>query len=173
MRSASESSSFCTATRARRVLVWRAILDVALGVAASGYAVRAGTRRRSARSGTPSRTTAWLHHRLEHLTTSRAALIGLVTHLPGLIYLAALDAIVRSAATPLNAVIQVVIYNIIWYGVAIAAFLISVFRPAASKGLLERADAIVHRHGRWIVVAVFGIIGVYLLGKGISVLRGW
>jgi len=107
------------------------------------------------------------------MTATRAAVIGVVTHLPGLVYLAALNAIVNAATTRLDAVAQVVAYNAIWYSVAIAALLVSVSHPAASTDLLNRTDKLVRRHGRWIVVAVFGVIGVYLLGKGLSLLLGW
>jgi hypothetical protein len=100
-------------------------------------------------------------------------MIGLATHLPGLVYLAALNAISAAATKPVGAVAQVVTYNVIWYSVGIAAFCVSVFRPAAAKDLLEKANAIVGRHGRSIVVTLFGLIGVYLIGKGISILRGW
>jgi Sap-like sulfolipid-1-addressing protein len=151
---------------------WRALLDIALGAAACGYAIGVGSGRRFARDGRASRTRARLHRRLENLTPTRAALIGLVTHLPGLVYLAALNAISVAATRPLGAVAQVVTYNIIWYVVGIAAFLVAVFRPAASQDLLEKANALVGRHGRTIMVSVFGLIGVYLIGKGISILRG-
>ena len=152
---------------------WRALLDIALGAAACGYAIGVGTGRRSARDRKTSRTTAWLHRRLDDLTPTRAAMIGLVTHLPGLVYLAALNAISASATKPVGAVTQVVAYNVIWYSVAIAAFLVSLFRPAASKDLLGKANGIARRHGRSIVVTLFGLIGVYLVGTGISILRGW
>src|SRR5690348_48434 len=72
---------------------WRAVVEVALGAAACGYAVGVGTRRRSATPEKPSRTTAWLRKHLDDMTTTRAGLIGVVTHLPGLVYLAALNAI--------------------------------------------------------------------------------
>ena len=96
----------------------------------------------------------------------------MVTHLPGLVYLAALNAIVNAAATPLGAAAQVVAYNVIWYSVAIAAFFVSVSHPAAPTDLLNRADELIRRHGRSIVVVVFGAIGVYLLWKGLSILLG-
>jgi Sap, sulfolipid-1-addressing protein len=152
---------------------WRALLDIALGAAACGYAIGVGTSRRSARDRKTSRTTAWLQHRLDNLTPARAARIGLVTHLPGLVYLAALNAISATATKPVGAVAQVITYNVIWYSVAITAFLVSLFQPAAAKDLLEKANAVVRRHGRSIIVTLFGLIGVYLIGKGISILRGW
>jgi hypothetical protein len=152
---------------------WRAVLDVGLGAAACGFAVGAATRRRPDSAATNRQTAAWLRHRLDNITTTRAALIGVVTHLPGLVYLAALNAIVNAAATPLGAAAQVVAYNVIWYSVAIAAFFVSVSHPAAPTDLLNRADELIRRHGRSIVVVVFGAIGVYLLWKGLSILLGW
>jgi hypothetical protein len=152
---------------------WRALLDIALGAAACGYAIGVGTGRRAARNGRTSRTSGWLQHRLDNLTPARAALIGLVTHLPGLVYLAALNAISAAATSPLGAAAQVVTYNVIWYSVAITAFLVAVLRPAAAKDLLDKANAVIRQHGRWIVVTVFGLIGVYLISKGVSLLRGW
>ena len=153
---------------------WRGVFDVGLGAAACGFAVGAATRGRPDSAVTSSQTAAWLRHRLDNITTTRAALIGVVTHLPGLVYLAALNAIVNAAAaTPLGAAAQVVAYNVIWYSLAIAAFFVSVSHPAASTDLLTRADELIRRHGRSIVVVVFGVIGVYLLGKGLSILLGW
>jgi hypothetical protein len=150
---------------------WRGVVDVGLGAAACGFAIGAATRRSDSSAMNP-RTTGWLHHRLNNMTATRAAVVGVVTHLPGLVYLAALNAIVNAAATPLDAVAQVVAYNAIWYSVAIAALLVSVSHPAASTDLLNRTDKLIRRHGRSIVVVIFGVIGVYLLGKGLSLLRG-
>ncbi len=152
---------------------WRGVLDVGLGAAACGLAVGAATRRRPDSAAMNPRTTAWFRHRLDNMTTTRAALIGVVTHLPGLVYLAALNAIVNVAATPLGAAVQVVAYNLIWYSMAIAAFFVSLSHPAASTDLLNRADELIRRHGRSIVVPVFGVIGIYLLGQGLSSLLGW
>ena len=151
---------------------WRGVVDVGLGAAACGFAIGAATRRPDSSAMKPH-TTGWLHHRLDNMTATRAAVIGVATHLPGIVYLAALNAIVTAATTPLDAVAQVVAYNAIWYSVAIAALVVSVSHPAASTDLLNRTDKLVRRHGRWIVVAVFGVIGVYLLGKGLSLLLGW
>jgi hypothetical protein len=151
--------------------LWRAVLDIALGAAACGYAIGVGTRR-FALDGATSRTTAWLQRGLANLTATRAAMIGLVTHLPGLVYLAALNAIAASATTPLSAIAQVIVYNVIWFSVAIATLLVSMFRPAASRDLLAKVNAMARRRGRWIVVTVFGTIGVSLIGNGISILRG-
>jgi hypothetical protein len=39
-------------------------------------------------------------------------------------------------------------------------------------GPADRADKLICRHGREIVVAVVGVIGVSLLAKGLSILLG-
>jgi len=151
---------------------WRGVVDVGLGAAACGFAVGAATRRPDSAATNP-RTTRWIHHRLNNMTATRAAVIGVVTHLPGLVYLAALNAIVNAATTRLDAVAQVVAYNAIWYSVAIAALVVSVSHPAASTDMLNKTDKLIRRHGRSIVIVVFGVLGVYLLGKGLSLLLGW
>jgi hypothetical protein len=150
----------------------RAVLDIAFGAGACGYAIGVGTRRRSEDSGKPARTTAWLRHRLDNLTAPRAAVVGIATHLPGLVYLAALNAIVSADPSPVGAVAYVVVYNLIWYSVAIGALLLSAFRPATAADVLKWADVVIRRHGRAIVVTLFGVIGVYYLGKGLAALLG-
>jgi methylmalonyl-CoA mutase cobalamin-binding subunit len=52
------------------------------------------------------------------------------------------------------------------------AVFVSVSDPAASTDLLNRADKLICRHGRKIVVVVGGVIGVSLLAKGLSILLG-
>ena len=85
----------------------RPILDLVLGGAALGYAAAAwagwAPRRRTvgAAGGAAGASTggpaAWMQRRLQRLTVRGAAAAGVLTHLPGLVYLAALNAIVGSA----------------------------------------------------------------------------
>jgi Sap, sulfolipid-1-addressing protein len=148
----------------------RAVVDVVLGAAACGYAAGVWTRRQSEPSAMTERTGAWIQRRLQNLKVTGAALIGVVTHLPGLVYLAALNAIVASAASTTGAVVQVVVYNIIWYSVGIGALVVSAFHPTAARDLLENAQAAIRPHSRTIVVVFFAIVGLYLIGKGLLVL---
>lgn len=114
----------------------------------------------------------WLQRRLRHLTVPVAALAGVLTHLPGLVYLAALNAIIGSASGPGNGVLQVLIYNAFWFSLPIVALVMSVYRPSVTRDLLERGTAWARRHERTIIVVFCGILGIYLMWKGIVDLRG-
>ena len=148
----------------------RAVVDVVLGAAACGYAAGVWTRRRSEPSAMTERMGSWIQRRLKNLKVTGAALIGVVTHLPGLVYLAALNAIVGTSAGTAGAVVQVVLYNVIWYSVAIVALIVSAFHPTAARDLLENAEVAIRPHSRTIVVVFFAIVGLYLIGKGLIVL---
>jgi len=115
----------------------------------------------------------WMQERLKHPTVAGAALIGVVTHLPGLVYIAALNAIVRASASTSEAMLQVVVYNLIWYSLAIAALLASAFHVAISPDALDNVQAAIRQHRRTIVVACFAGLGIYLVGKGLAVLLDW
>jgi hypothetical protein len=150
--------------------VGRAVVDVVLGATACGYAAGVWTRRQSEPSAMTERMGAWIQRRLQNLKVTGAALIGVVTHLPGLVYLAALNAIVASATSAADAVVQVVVYNVIWFSVAIGALVVSAFHPTAARDLIENAEVAIRPHSRTIVVAFFAIVGLYLIGKGLFVL---
>jgi hypothetical protein len=157
-------SSSSTAT------VGRALLNIVIGAASLGYAAGAWTGRVHRRAA-GAEEESWFQRRLRHLTPPVAALAGVVTHLPGLVYLAALNAIIGTASGPVNGVLQVVVYNALWFSLAIVALVMSVYRPSVSRDLLERGTAWVRRHQRTIVVVFCGILGLYLVVKGIVDLR--
>lgn len=156
-------------------LQYPAFVDIVLGAAALGFAVGKWTDRLPRARRDPDRSHrrgSWVRSRLDDLSTTGAALAGVVTHLPGLIYLAALNAIVATAATVAGGVVQVVVYDVIWFSTAIGTLTVSVFRPEKARDLVDRVGGWVHNHERAIVVGVFGAVGVYLLGKGIVELSG-
>jgi hypothetical protein len=146
----------------------RPVLDTVLGVAALGYAVAAwtGVLPRHRAGGPPSRT-AGMRRRLHNLSPSGAALAGVLTHLPGLVYLAALNAIASSATGTLDSLVQVVIYNAIWFSVAITALVVSVHRPRVSRDLLERITVWAREHQRVLIVVFCGVLGTYLVTSGV------
>ena len=149
--------------------VGRAVLDLVIGAAALGYA--AGTwAGRFHRPRGERRDDSWITTRLQNLTPAAAAAAGLATHLPGLVYLAALGAIVGDAPGVACGIIQVVIYNAIWFSLAIAALVMSWFRPSLSRDLLKRGSTWAREHQRGIIVGFFGVFGIYLVTKGILVL---
>lgn len=152
----------------------RPVVDVVLGVAALAYAgaVWIGwlPRRRDPRPADPLSRSSRLKTRLADPSPGTAAVAGVVTHLPGLIYLAALNAIVSTQSGPLDALVQVAVYNAIWFSMAIAALVLSIRRPSLPRELMKTASARIVPHRRPIVVVLVGAVGVYLLMTGILAL---
>lgn len=150
----------------------RAVLDLVLGTAALGFAagVLSGMIRRRERhpelSGR-SRVSRWL----ADLSPSRAAVLGVLTHLPGLFYLAALNAIAASSTSALHAIAQIVVYNAVWFALPAVALAFAAFRPAEVRRLLGRLADALRRREREIVVVIFAALGAYLVGKGFLALR--
>jgi hypothetical protein len=101
------------------------------------------------------------------MSRSGAATAGVLTHLPGLVYLAALNAIAAGARGTANGVLQVVVYNGIWFSVAIVALVLSVYRPTVSRDFLERVISWTREHQRVITVGFLGALGGYLVVVGV------
>jgi hypothetical protein len=152
----------------------RPVLDVVLGVAALAYAVMAWARVQSpwptTRQERPPDEPTWMQRRLQKLTVRGAAGAGVLTHLPGLTYLAALNAIVAAASGVVDGLIQVLVYNAIWFSTAIVALVLAAHRPHLAREVLERLVAWIRAHRRPITVVFFGVLGGYLLTTGIVAL---
>ena len=152
----------------------RPFVDIAFGVAALGYAgaVWMGwlPRQRDPRPPDPTSRSSRLRTKLADPSPTTAAVAGVVTHLPGLIYLAALNAIVSTQAGAVDSLVQVAIYNAIWFSMAIAALVLSVRRPSLPRELLKEATEWVVPRRKAIVVVLVGAVGVYLLVTGILAL---
>jgi hypothetical protein len=138
----------------------RPILDLVLG----GYAGAAwagwAPRRRSEQ---PPDEPSWMQRRLRGLTVRGAALAGGLTHLPGLVYLAALNAIVGSTTGVLDGLFQIGVYNAIWFSLPVTALLLSLHRPELSRELLEGLGSFTRRHRRLLTVLFLGVLGGYLV----------
>lgn len=151
----------------------RPVVDTVLGVVAIAYAVAAWfgvvprRRVRTDGDGPPSRS-ARMRRRLQDLSPQGAALAGVLTHLPGVVYLAALNAIASSAPGTLDGLVQVVVYNIIWFSVAVVALAVSVHRPSVSRDLLESITVWARRHQRVIIVVFCAVLGAYLITTGVA-----
>jgi hypothetical protein len=102
------------------------------------------------------------------LSPSAAAATGVVTHLPGVFYLAALSAISGTGAAAPGAVLQVFVYNIVWFAPAIIAL------GAALTGTIPSGDRLAgvlawgRVHEDLILVIVFAGVGVWLIIKGVA-----
>ena len=147
-----------------------AILDIAFGAAALGFAaglqqgwVQPAARRgeRSPASGTPSR-----FRRLRDPSARVAALAGVGTHLPGLVYLVALNLIASDRPALVDAGLQVAIYDALWFLIPLASLALVTVRPGAALAWLEATTAWVRRHERAVLLAGSLVLGGYLLVKG-------
>ena len=65
----------------------RAVVDIVLGALALGYAAGVWTGRLRGGAAHHHDEESWLQRRMHHLTPAVAALTGIVTHLPGIVYL--------------------------------------------------------------------------------------
>jgi Sap, sulfolipid-1-addressing protein len=159
-------------TRASRAV--RPLLDLALGACALGYAASAwiGWPPRSRPDAAAAEQDGWMRRRLKDPSPSVAAAAGVLTHLPGLVYLAALNAIVGTATGTVSGLLQVLVYNAIWFSLAIVALVVSVHRPTAARELLEQIASWTRRHLRVIIVGFFGALGGYLVVAGVLRLVG-
>ena len=148
-----------------------AVLDVAFGAAALGFAaglqrgwVQPG-RRRSSSPSEPAASSRF-GRRLRDPSAGVAAAAGVGTHLPGLVYLVALNAIASERPGPVDAVLQVAVYDVLWFLVPLASLVLAVVRPSAAVAYLDAATAWVRRHERTIVVTGSFVLGTYLVVKG-------
>jgi hypothetical protein len=150
----------------------RPVAAVALGVLALGYAGAVGLgwlprRHHPVSLPGPVHQPHWMRERLQNLSLRGAATAGVLTHLPGLVYLAALNAIAGSTTRAVDGMLQVTIYNAIWFSLAIVALALSVYRPGVSQSALEVLGSWTRFHRRAIVVVCFSALGGYLILTGI------
>ena len=65
------------------------------------------------------------------MTTALVA--GIATHLPGLFYLIALQAIVAEGRSLVVGAMEVLLFNVIWFGATIASVVIFLLRPGVAR----------------------------------------
>ncbi len=117
---------------------------------------------------TPPVSESWALRHLHNPTVPTAALVGIATHLPGLFYLLALNSIISERQSLAADIWHVLIYNAIWFGVSVAAVFFLVVRPSAAKENFARLNTWVRAHERPILIAIFTVVGLYLVAHGID-----
>jgi hypothetical protein len=152
----------------------RAIVDVLLGLVALGTAVYYAVRRPPDEPVVPrpQRPPSALRRRLAEPTVSRAAVAGVATHLPGVFYLGALAAIVAGRPDLISGLLQVGLYNLLWYAIPLAALASWTLRPDTTRDTAARLTAWVQAHRKHLIVTVFVLVGLYLVVVGIVDLAG-
>jgi hypothetical protein len=147
----------------------RPVLDIVLGGAALGYAsaVWAGWQPRRSSASSPAEAPGWMHRHLRDLSVRSAAAVGVFTHLPGVIYLAALNSITGSTTGIVDGLFQVAVYNVIWFSLPIFALVMAQRRPDVTRELLDRLRRWMMLYRRRIVVVFLVALGGYLVVTGI------
>jgi hypothetical protein len=146
-----------------------AVVDILAGTAMLGFAVGVGSgrMRRPGERRTPGgerRIVTMLHRPSPRV----AAVAGVATHVPGLFYLVALNAIAAQQPALGEAVVEVLIYNGIWFSVPIAAFVFARRRPLEAHDLMSRANDWGRRHQQMVAVVLFAAVGVFLIVTGLT-----
>lgn len=149
------------------------IVDIVAGVAALGFAsgVRAGGMDR-VRRRTPRDEPSRVARMLREPSVGVAAAAGVGTHVPGLFYLVALNAIAAAQPGFVEAVVEVLVYNAIWFSVPFAALVFARRRPEHAHDLIERVNGWMRRHDQAILALLFAAVGVFLVVKGVTGLVG-
>ncbi|MGZ6640887.1 MAG: GAP family protein [Solirubrobacteraceae bacterium] len=142
-------------------------LDLAAGLAALAFAAayRSGRivlRPRPGGRGAAAGPAARIATRLRDPSPRAAAAAGVATHVPGLIYLVALEAIAAGHPAPLDAAVQVAVYNLLWFAIPLAALAVTIFSPERAQEMLGRGTAWAQRHQDALITGLFAGLGTYL-----------
>jgi hypothetical protein len=108
-----------------------------------------------------------MHRHLQDLSVRSAAVAGVLTHLPGVIYLAALNSITGSTTGIVDGLFQVAVYNVIWFSLPIFALVMAQRKPDLTRDLLDRLRRWMLLYRRRIVVVFLVALGGYLVVTGI------
>jgi hypothetical protein len=148
-----------------------AVLDVTFGAAALVAAVgvhRGWVPRTHRRGSTTARAgTARRFGKRPRGPSGRvAAAAGVFTHIPGLVYLVALNTISSARPVPVDAAAQVAVYVALWFLIPFASLVLVIVRPSAALAYLEAATAWLRRHSHAVAVSGLLVLGGYLVAKG-------
>jgi hypothetical protein len=108
--------------------------------------------------------------RVQHrkITTRTAALAGPATHIPGLVYLLALDLIVSQEPDVPGGLLEIGIFNAIWFAMPIFVLAICIVNPSAARTRVHKVQEWARAHARTIVLLIAFGVGGWLLVAGAS-----
>ncbi len=142
-------------------------VNVLGGVAALGFAAGLATGRIWSQPRAAPEQPA-LVRRLRDPSFAVAAGAGVATHLPGLFYLLGLNTIVATDPGFADGLVDVLVFNGIWFVTPVASLVFSTRRPEATRAALARLNAWVRRHQRPAVIAIFALVGAYFTLNGVA-----
>jgi hypothetical protein len=146
----------------------KAIAQILAGVLAMGLGVAVLAGRVHVGAVTNGRPTLGRGERLQHrkITTRTAALAGPATHIPGLLYLLALDLIVSQEPDVPAGLVEIGIYNAIWFALPIIAMAACIRDPSAGRTFVYEVQTWAATHARTIVLLISFGLGGWLVIAG-------
>ena len=144
------------------------VIDLAGGAAALGFAAGIATGRlrggfRPDHSSGDSR----LAVQLRNPSLRVAAVAGVATHLPGLLYLLGLDAIADGEPSLGEGLLAVLVFDAIWLAIPFCALIASIRHPGAARATIGRISGWMLSHERAGLTLVFSVVGAYFAVKGV------
>ncbi len=146
----------------------KAVAQIAAGILAIAFGLglmtgRVGGRRAEDTLGGSGRLQEALSR---HLTPRTAAVAGPATHIPGLFYLLALNVIVASESRLPGALVELGIYNAVWFAIPLGIFGLCIFDPPRAREAVEGLRLWTDAHGRTAIVVICIVLGVVLVVTG-------
>ena len=90
-----------------------------------------------------------------------------MTHIPGLFYLIALNVIVAHQPSIPDGLVEVLIYNVVWFALPIGALAICVIDPPAARRAVDELRTWTLRHTRTLLLTVSFVAGAALVIRGL------
>jgi hypothetical protein len=146
----------------------KAVAEIIGGALALGFGVLVLTGRVAGphADDAPDAPRRFSRVRGHELTLRTAALAGPATHVPGLFYLIALNAIVASEPKVPRGLLALLVFNVVWFALPIAARAMAIVDPAGARGTVEAIEDWTRRHAREVLLVVSLAVGAELVVRG-------
>jgi Sap-like sulfolipid-1-addressing protein len=106
----------------------------------------------------------------QRVTVPVAALAGPLTHNPGLFYLIALNVIVAHNPWLPDGLGAVLIYDVVWFAMPIAALAMCIVKPDAARAVVASTHRWTGKHAHSLIVVTSFVVGVALIVRGVLAL---
>lgn len=132
--------------------------------------VHSGRIRWRAGAEAPEASGRWARMLEDRLTVKTAILAGPVTHIPGLFYLLALNVIAADAPKRLEALLEILVYNLVWFALPLGALAICIVRPDTARQIVGNIQEWSKDHTRSIISITAAVVGAALVLRGLLTL---
>jgi hypothetical protein len=146
----------------------KGMADIAGGAAALllGVAILTGRVKPSRTHDAPAAGSRWTSALERHVSLRTATLAGPATHIPGVFYLIALNAIVAHELRAAQGALAVIAYNALWFAVPILALVACIVRPDTARDAVKAVQDWARQHARGLMLLVCFGVGTALVVRG-------